>query len=473
VTIDVLPATPTTPTITWANPADVVYGAALGIAQLNAAASVPGSFTYTPAAGTVLKAGAGQTLSVSFTPTDTTDYTTATARVTLNVLPATPTITWANPPDMTYGTPLSTTQLDATASVPGTFTYTPAPGTVLSTGKNQTLSVSYTPTDRADYATVTATATIGVTRATPALTVGAPGGTYDGTPFPATVAIASGIPGLNDTPAASLEDTTPILTYYEGAGTSGTGLGPTPPTAAGTYTVVAGFPGSTDYAPAQSAPVVFTIDRGVAAVAVAVSPGSAVYGQSVTFVATVAGAGVPSGTVTFFDGATSLATVPLDGSGKATLTTTGLAIGSHAISASYSGDADFFTSQSGSTSESVSQAATEIVLVPHPVLRRKKVVSLGLTAEVVPVPPGGGVPTGLVTFELLVKHGKKPKMKTLGTAALHGAEATLTVDPRAVLNKPITIIYGGDPDDRASTLTPPKLTQTGLKSLARPTARGQ
>jgi hypothetical protein len=392
---------------------------------------------------------------------------------TLTITPATPAIDWPNPADITYGTALGGAQLDAATNVAGTLTYTPAAGTVLKAGASQMLSVSFTPTDSTDYATVTATTTIGVTRATPALTVSAPGGTYDGTPFPATVAIASGIPGLNDIPAASLENVTPIVTYYDGAGTSGTSLGSAPPTSAGTYAVVARFPGSTDYAPMQSAPVVFTIDRGVAAMAVAVSPSSAVYGQSITFVATVVGASVPSGTVTFFDGATSLATVPLDGSGKVALTTTGLAIGSHAITATYSGDADFFGSQWGSTTESVSQASTEIVLVPHPVLRKRKVVSLGLTAEVVPVEPGGGVPTGMVTFEFLVKHGKKPKVKTLGRAALHGAEATLTVKPKAVLNKPITIIYGGDPNFRASTLTPPKLTQAGLKSLALRAATGQ
>ena len=45
----------------------------------------PGTFAYTPAAGTVLDAGNGQTLSVTFTPTDTTDYTTATATATINV----------------------------------------------------------------------------------------------------------------------------------------------------------------------------------------------------------------------------------------------------------------------------------------------------------------------------------------------------------------------------------------------------
>jgi hypothetical protein len=91
----------------------------------------------------------------------------------------------------------------------------------------------------------------------------------------------------------------------------------------------------------------------------------------------------------------------------------------------------------------------------------------------VPVPPGGGVPTGMVTFESLVKHERKVKVKTLGAAALSGSEATLTVKPNAMLNKPIMIIYSGDPAYRASTLSTPQLTPKGLKSLARPTAAGQ
>ena len=66
-----------------------------------------------PGRGTVLHAGAGQALSVAFTPTDTTDYNSASASATINVDKATPTITWANPADITYGTVLSATQLDA------------------------------------------------------------------------------------------------------------------------------------------------------------------------------------------------------------------------------------------------------------------------------------------------------------------------------------------------------------------------
>jgi hypothetical protein len=141
-----------TPTITWANPAAIVYGTALGTAQLDATASVPGTFTYAPAFGTILHAGNAQTLSVTFTPADTTDYATATATVKINVTQATPTIAWAKPADIAAGAPLGSAQLDATASVPGIFTYAPAPGTILGAGANQPLAVTFTPFDTQDYA---------------------------------------------------------------------------------------------------------------------------------------------------------------------------------------------------------------------------------------------------------------------------------------------------------------------------------
>jgi len=147
-----------TPTLTWSAPAPITYGTALTAIQLAATASVPGAFTYTPAAGTVLTAGS-HTLSVTFTPTDTTDYTTATATVLLLVNKAATTISWATPAPITYGTALSSTQLDATANVPGTFVYTPAAGTVLAPG-TQTLTVSFTPTDSVDYSPANAQVTL-------------------------------------------------------------------------------------------------------------------------------------------------------------------------------------------------------------------------------------------------------------------------------------------------------------------------
>ncbi|MGH9502144.1 MAG: Ig-like domain repeat protein [Terriglobales bacterium] len=107
-----------TPTISWANPADITYGTPLGAAQLTATASVLGAFVYSPAAGTVLNAGNGQILSVAFIPTDTVDFATASASVQINVLPATPSIVWENPADITYGTALGNTQLNAIALPP-------------------------------------------------------------------------------------------------------------------------------------------------------------------------------------------------------------------------------------------------------------------------------------------------------------------------------------------------------------------
>jgi len=73
-----------TPAISWTAPAAIAYGTALSATQLNATSSVAGTFTYSPAAGAVLKAGS-QTLSATFTPTDSTDYTTATQSVLLTV----------------------------------------------------------------------------------------------------------------------------------------------------------------------------------------------------------------------------------------------------------------------------------------------------------------------------------------------------------------------------------------------------
>jgi Bacterial Ig-like domain (group 3) len=79
------------PAITWPTPANIVYGTALSAAQLDASSPVAGSFSYTPAAGTVLSVGP-HTLTVTFTPTDTTDYTSSTATVNLTVIPITPTL---------------------------------------------------------------------------------------------------------------------------------------------------------------------------------------------------------------------------------------------------------------------------------------------------------------------------------------------------------------------------------------------
>jgi hypothetical protein len=87
-----LTITPANQTISWANPADIVYGTPLSGTQLNATVSVvgpapAGALTYSPAAGTILNAGNGQVLTV--TAAATQDYNVATASVTINVTPLT------------------------------------------------------------------------------------------------------------------------------------------------------------------------------------------------------------------------------------------------------------------------------------------------------------------------------------------------------------------------------------------------
>lgn len=73
-----------------------------------------------------------------------------------------PILTWASPDPITTSTPLGGAQLDATANVPGTFTYLPAAGTVLSQGSGQILLATFTPEDSSHYTPETITTTIDV-----------------------------------------------------------------------------------------------------------------------------------------------------------------------------------------------------------------------------------------------------------------------------------------------------------------------
>jgi sugar lactone lactonase YvrE len=102
-----------TPTITWSNPAPITYGTPLGPSQLNATADVPGTFTYTPPAGTVLPAGPNQVLTVVFTPADGTGVTFS-KQVALTVDPA--------PLAVTAGATRWYGRYDSSATVTPTYT---------------------------------------------------------------------------------------------------------------------------------------------------------------------------------------------------------------------------------------------------------------------------------------------------------------------------------------------------------------
>jgi hypothetical protein len=186
------------PTIKWPAPAAIPYGTPLSSTQLNATADYAGTFSYSPAAGAVPGAGS-QALSATFTPSDPGKVQSETATNSIMVNKAMPTLAWNTPAAVSAGTALSATQLDATAtfggaSVPGTFAYAPAAGTVMSTAGSQTLSVAFTPADGADFNSASATVSLNVT-----------GGTSPGTPsytFKNVKILAGGyIPGVYFSPS--------------------------------------------------------------------------------------------------------------------------------------------------------------------------------------------------------------------------------------------------------------------------------
>ncbi|MGW2378117.1 Ig-like domain repeat protein, partial [Kitasatospora sp. NPDC001683] len=162
-----------------------------------------------------------------------------------------------------------------------------------------------------------------------------------------------------------------------------------------------------------------------------------VFGQAKVLTATVTavapGAGVPTGTVSFFDGATLLGTATLV-AGVATFTTSGLSVGSHALTAVYSGSARFNGSTSPVDTQTVAKANTTTALTSAPdpsVFGEPKV----LTATVTAVAPGVGVPTGTVSFF--------DGATLLGTATLVAGVATFTTSALSVGSHALTAVYGG------------------------------
>jgi hypothetical protein len=187
---------PATPAITW-TPAALTYGTALGAGQLNATADVPGTFVYSPPLGTMLGAGGQWQLSVAFTPSDAVLHTKAAATALLTVEKGTPLVTWPSPADIVLGTPLGAAQLNATANVPGTFSYEPAAGVVLPAGNAQTLSVTFNPADATNYAPAAATTLLNVTKPTVPVSWNPPAAITYPAPLNSTQLNATaGVPGV-------------------------------------------------------------------------------------------------------------------------------------------------------------------------------------------------------------------------------------------------------------------------------------
>ena len=426
-----------TPAITWATPAPIVYGTPLGASQLDASSGgVAGAFVYTPQAGTVLAAGT-QTLSAIFTPTDTTDYTLASASVQITVNKATPSIGWTAPAAITYGTPLSGAQLDASSPVAGTFVYTPALGAVLGAG-SQTLTVIFNPTDIADYTTATATVPLTVNRATPPIAWA--------TPAP----IAYGIP----LSANQLNATSTVSGTFAYSPSVGAILGVGSQALSVTFTPA----DSVDYTNAV-ATTTLTVNKAPSIVSLAASSSSTPAGSPVTLTATVQSttSGTPSGTVTFLNGASKLGSAPVL-NGIATFTVALLAGGTDQIIASYAGDSDFLPSTSISVSITVLLATTNSALSasPNPTLTGGAVTFSANVSSL------GGTPPGSVSFY--------DGTALLDTVTLVSGSATLSTNNLTVGSHNITAAYGGGPGFSPSTSNSVVVSIQDFSILASPTS---
>ena len=145
---------------------------------------------------------------------------------------------------------------------------------------------------------------------------------------------------------------------FSGALPTGTSLNPVTGLVSGTPTVLGAFSYTitvTDSSPTPALTASQTLSGAIANNASSTSLSSSanpgIFGSSVTFTATVTGpGGTPTGSVTFYDGASSLGSNAL-ASGTATLSTSALTVGSHSISAVYGGDANYGTSTSSTLSE--------------------------------------------------------------------------------------------------------------------------
>jgi len=282
------------------------------------------------------------TYSVVATITDP-NYT-GTANGVLNISAGATTVTWNTPAPIVYGTPLSTTQLNATASVPGKFVYIPSAGAVLQPG-SQTITVFFTPTSSGLLPSTSAVVLV-VNKAP--LTVTAANATRRfGIANPSLTATVAGVVNgdvLSPQATSSATAASPIGTYTIVPSVSGSNVNAYNVTYInGTLTVT---PGLTMVTLASNKPTTFVSD-------------------TVTFTATVSGpTSTPTGSVEFFNGAASLGVKPLQLDGSASVQTSSFAAGIYTITAVYSGDTLYAPNTSGVIVETIFTSDYTIVVNP-------------------------------------------------------------------------------------------------------------
>ncbi|MGZ4712460.1 MAG: Ig-like domain repeat protein [Acidimicrobiia bacterium] len=198
----------------------------------------------------------------------------------------------------------------------------------------------------------------------------------------------------------------------------------------------------------------------------------AVYGQAITLTARVTATppatGTPTGTVTFFNGNSSMSTKTLS-NGQASYTTT-YAVGAKTFTASYNGDAVFATATSPALAETVNPTPTTTTLgaSPNP---SNLGTAVTFTATTTAAPPGAGAPSsGAVKFY--------DGSTQLASKTPANGVASFTISTLAIGNHTVTAVFNGSQSYQASTSTAvvetvnAALTTTVLSATPNPSTYG-
>jgi sugar lactone lactonase YvrE len=208
----------------------------------------------------------------------------------------------------------------------------------------------------------------------------------------------------------------------------------------GTHPIVATYAGSTDFAGSASATYSETVQLAATTVTLTSSANPSIAGKGITITAVVSGnGGVPTGTITFLDGGTTLGTATVNASGQASLSLGTLGSGTHSVTASYGGDAKNGASVSTALSEVIQQATTAIVLTSS---ANPGYAGASITF-VATLTSNGGLPTGSI---VLTDGGT-----VIGTQAMSGTgSASFTFSNLSTGTHSLLATFAGDADHAAS-----------------------
>jgi len=246
-----------------------------------------------------------------------------------------------------------------------------------------------------------------------------------------------------------------------GAGATWTGKNPGGGTTNGSVTLKPTAGGTFTYALTcggiESGFATLTVTKPPSTTTLTATPSSLSVGQSITLKATVTGSvGTPTGSVVFSADGETLASVPLNSSGVATLTasTNGIAPATYPVIATYPGNATYNPSASPKTNVTLTQAPTTTTLTASPTSVTPP-ADVTLTATVKRSATGAtGTPTGSVTFYADGSTALATvKLNASGVATITASSNGYPANTYAVTAK-----YAGDASDSTSTSTAVNVT---------------